>query len=679
MDMLGTPQWNHQGQPVQNNTQDDFQQFLDMTTLGALPDAVNFDFGMLPPSAGPMDTPMTSSEHAQSLMSPTTTSVMAQSQVVPMTSAHGHSSIPAQMLSSGPNDVINEIDARIQYLQQQRLQQQRHILQEQAQSQQQQQQQRRQLQHPQAMASYFSPHQVPPTPQSLELAAGSGSQYYCSTDLQPTVFDSRLSQLKDQPQDSDFTPLVSPAVTPLESQFSVDVAFSVGANYFSPLTSPALHAQNDSSIFTEIRHLGTSSNSPVDRNEEWNAIEISKKPRKAPTKTPRAKNNVRQSPIVKPQRRRTHVTSAAAANPSIATQALSEAEENAYANAAHIHIEDAEENASVSPEALSDMPPPPLPRTKSASVSPFIQPQTHKIDLGGLMSAKLPAPATPASLMKLPASKSNGSTPKMIPEADISNGPVDSFKLPDSASFSPSTTATDIDTQMHNNNVVDNASQSSNTPIPSPVFTKPRNTSLTSRRPQILPANSTTPNLRKTPLLSVRGARRPGSVQASPALLPKISPHIKPLLPSGAEDTASRLLATKSNYQNILEGNNVPGVTYPSELSTNLTSKRTSHKIAEQGRRNRINSALQEIATLLPAPLKDSRDDSGDGDQKDTKAANAPSSKASTVEMAIEYIKQLQEEVAAANRRAAEAELKLRESGIKNWDHETSTTTPNTS
>jgi hypothetical protein len=84
----------------------------------------------------------------------------------------------------------------------------------------------------------------------------------------------------------------------------------------------------------------------------------------------------------------------------------------------------------------------------------------------------------------------------------------------------------------------------------------------------------------------------------SPALLPRISPSIKPLLPGGkgAEDTASLLLASKSNYQNILEGTHLPGVSYPTELSTNLTSKRTSHKIAEQGRRNRINSALQEIA-----------------------------------------------------------------------------------
>jgi hypothetical protein len=121
------------------------------------------------------------------------------------------------------------------------------------------------------------------------------------------------------------------------------------------------------------------------------------------------------------------------------------------------------------------------------------------------------------------------------------------------------------------------------------------------------------------------------------------------------------MLATKSNYQNILEGNTVPGVSYPSELSTNLTSKRTSHKIAEQGRRNRINSALQEIATLLPKSVTiEVKDDDGEGsDRKDGKGSSIPNSKASTVELAIEYIKQLQQELSAANKRAEEAEKKL--------------------
>src|SRR5436305_12213546 len=81
-------------------------------------------------------------------------------------------------------------------------------------------------------------------------------------------------------------------------------------------------------------------------------------------------------------------------------------------------------------------------------------------------------------------------------------------------------------------------------------------------------------------------------------------------------DTSALLLASKSNYQNILEGTHLPGVMYPEALSTNLTSKRTSHKIAEQGRRNRINSALQEIAKLLPNNGRgvQSKDGVGSGD-----------------------------------------------------------------
>lgn len=105
----------------------------------------------------------------------------------------------------------------------------------------------------------------------------------------------------------------------------------------------------------------------------------------------------------------------------------------------------------------------------------------------------------------------------------------------------------------------------------------------------------------------------------------------------------------------------MPGVSYPSELSTNLTSKRTSHKIAEQGRRNRINSALQEIATLLPMEaLLEGKESGGEsGDKKDSKNGGVPNSKASTVELAIEYIKQLKQEVADAKKRAEEAEKKL--------------------
>jgi hypothetical protein len=198
---------------------------------------------------------------------------------------------------------------------------------------------------------------------------------------------------------------------------------------------------------------------------------------------------------------------------------------------------------------------------------------------------------------------------------------------------------------------------------------KPATTSSATQSPQLLAGSGVA--ARKTPQLLPRGSKKRGSVSSipvSPALRPKISPSIKPLLPGGpdVEEAASHLLATKSNYQRILEGNTLPGVSYPSELSTNLTSKRTSHKIAEQGRRNRINSALQEIATLLPRPPKDSEGEGSDN-KKDKSGGGggggAPNSKASTVEMAIEYIKQLQKEVREANRRAEEAEKKLEMKG----------------
>lgn len=130
-------------------------------------------------------------------------------------------------------------------------------------------------------------------------------------------------------------------------------------------------------------------------------------------------------------------------------------------------------------------------------------------------------------------------------------------------------------------------------------------------------------------------------------------------------ETSALLLASKSNYQNILEGTHLPGVTYPEALSTNLTSKRTSHKIAEQGRRNRINTALQEIASLLPPPTPGT----GGGVSSQLAgvaniimtgtAAQQSNSKASTVELAIEYIKSLQAELRDVKGKLTDAERKL--------------------
>lgn len=85
-----------------------------------------------------------------------------------------------------------------------------------------------------------------------------------------------------------------------------------------------------------------------------------------------------------------------------------------------------------------------------------------------------------------------------------------------------------------------------------------------------------------------------------------------------------------------------------------LTSKRTSHKIAEQGRRNRINEAIKEMQTLLPkskgkGKAEDIADEEEEANAKEGKGNNtaegrSANSKAATVESAIDYIKLLQQE-----------------------------------
>ncbi|TEA18627.1 Phosphorus acquisition-controlling protein [Colletotrichum sidae] len=658
--------WNPQDPALAPGHDEEFQQFLNMGGMGNLGDAMAFDFNdyqtgngsslMHQPGRDQLDTQMGGTETALVMGNP---NAALQTQLINMTTATAHPAIPAQMIPPPtPTDAITEIDAQIQYLQQQRMQQQHRQIQE---------------QH-----VYYATqsHAVPPTPQSLEMPAAS-NQYY--TDQRQTpLFDNRYQRMKEQ-QDMAFTPLVSPAVTPLDPHFQMEAGgFTIPGAYFSPLTSPALHAQSDPGLLYDRRSSLSAHNSPAEMEVETNThaqppqADLAKKARKTNASRAKAKSGVRQSPIAKPQRKKAFPT------PKMVSQALSEmreVNEDAFdqllpstALPGPMSSEESE-NASVSPENLSDMPPPPLPQ-KQSSKSPFIQPQPQPQPHPAIPAhiQGKPSPATPASLMKLPSSNSASSNPQDLGTSDH----IESFELPESVNFSsrPQPPRIDTATPTQSPSEPDTGRRSSFQPLPSPIFAKPTAAASASASPNLAPGSSG-PSARRTPQLLARGSKGKrgsvSSVHVSPALRPRISPSIKPLLPGtpgglSAEDTASRLLASKSNYQNILEGNTVPGVTYPSELSTNLTSKRTSHKIAEQGRRNRINSALHEIANLLPQPPKDSKNggesDSGDKKDKD-KSGGAPNSKASTVELAIDYIKQLQQEVALANKRAEEAEKKL--------------------
>jgi hypothetical protein len=110
-----------------------------------------------------------------------------------------------------------------------------------------------------------------------------------------------------------FTPLVSPAVTPYDARFQIP-DFTVPGAYFSPLTSPALNAQSQqhhqsqattsgsptghSTINVDMEILGE----PAMQQESGRSLRSTNK-RNAP-RSANANGRVRQSPIVKPRRRR---------------------------------------------------------------------------------------------------------------------------------------------------------------------------------------------------------------------------------------------------------------------------------------------------------------------------------------------------------------------------------------
>ncbi|KAG9100086.1 hypothetical protein FRC06_004543 [Ceratobasidium sp. 370] len=87
----------------------------------------------------------------------------------------------------------------------------------------------------------------------------------------------------------------------------------------------------------------------------------------------------------------------------------------------------------------------------------------------------------------------------------------------------------------------------------------------------------------------------------SPAILPMISPAIKPNATGGltAEDIAH--LSTKSNYQNVLEGRAaVLGIASSHGASYGPDGRKTSHKAAEQKRRDSLKAGFDDLRLLLP-------------------------------------------------------------------------------
>ncbi|KAG0158001.1 hypothetical protein PDIDSM_5514 [Penicillium digitatum] len=532
---------------------------------------------------------------------------------------------------------------------------------------------------------------IPPPPNSIEMH-GNTTRYPQRLDETSEMYDgySRINE-----EQALYTPLISPAMTPLENQFRLP-EYTIPGEYFTPLTSPALEAQNAESSSYQYHARQVSDMGFVPTTAEVNSLPGTSNPpspsiirktntRHRPSTTATRLNNtrkVKQSPIIRAQRKR----STLAANSeefynSLTQEVNSTRPQNQDIRSLQISSNEGSGQDSVSPEPLSEpmMPPPALPPPR---MSPAIAPHVKSASPG--------TAATPALLMRIqrnqhsqdPAGQFRGQAQLADPPAELPDDIMEDISLPEAAAPSQLRPKPNrIDTSARTRSIsaigtsfLDPLPATYDKPHGASLAPSPHTTAMPSHSGPVPRKDSRTTSYRKRPSLS--------STQASPQLRPKISPSIQPLM-KGSEGMSqdALYLASKSNYQHILDGTLPSGVSYPEALAENLSSKRTNHKLAEQGRRNRINNALKEIELLIPQEFIDARNakeaaESGgkiNEKEKEKEKANQAISKATAVEMAIDYIKALKTSLDTTTAKLAAAEAKL--SGEPSKESSTSTPT----
>lgn len=351
-----------------------------------------------------------------------------------------------------------------------------------------------------------------------------------------------------------FTPLVSPAVTPHDSRFQMPEYTTVPGAYFSPLTSPALKAQNQqnkgsyqqSQYNTSGSSAGTS---PVDIDVDMlgdpaiSQPEPARRLRSNKRNAPRSSGSstrVRQSPIVKPSRRKGTLSSIIP--PKEVSDLLDEVQRSktAQTNSNNLPLpqsRDSSEAESISPEPLSEMRPPPRPG--SVTHSPAITAKSGHTSAPSSASVPGVCPATPASLMRLQQSPnfSKQDAPHML----------DDLSLPEAASSFSRPSLSRIDTAIQDEDQNTPRIPARKTPKLGPLSTPSASAALSGKPSPTLSAltSPTSPGFainggKKADSKSGRMNKKRNSTSStlvSPALRPKISPSIKPLLPEGGKST----------------------------------------------------------------------------------------------------------------------------------------------
>lgn len=175
---MASTAWDGQDQHMVSGADDEFNQFLDMSGMGNMGDNMQFDFqGFQDGSSQQIISQNQPRQQGDTIMGNSDSSNMVprsdgllQNHTPAMSAGtpnHPPMSGSHMLATSAPTDTISNIDAQIQYLQQQKFHQ-----------------QQRQMHEQQAAFFTNHNHSVPPTPQSLEMPPGSG-QFYSQAEQIP--------------------------------------------------------------------------------------------------------------------------------------------------------------------------------------------------------------------------------------------------------------------------------------------------------------------------------------------------------------------------------------------------------------------------------------------------------------------------------------------------------------
>ena len=354
-----------------------------------------------------------------------------------------------------------------------------------------------------------------------------------------------------------FTPMASPAGTP---QFNILPEYTTPGAYFSPLTSPMLHAQNQHHPHLQQGYMtnpstapNSNTNSPIDANIDVDMLgdgmalpdSAGPQPRKSRRKvaTPRSvaagtRAQTKTAPKTQKRKSSTHVTQ------SSASESLSQRSIRSQPPSANLQMPgqfDSSGAESISPEPLSEsvMGPPPRPGSRSVNQSPNIVGQQQSPALGPV--------ATPKSLLAMRSAQQPINGQQGFSQTTVEPASLDDLALPEAATKQSSRrlSLTQINTQISLPEGEEDTPRLSARKTPK---LGPLSTPSSARPPSAMQSPALgSPMTASTPSAILnkngKGNRKRGSMSAngsklvSPALVPKISPSIKPLLPEGSKYT----------------------------------------------------------------------------------------------------------------------------------------------